>query len=210
MSTCQTDSGLPPISIASITIGFISFAITIATFLSVFWSNLSTLRSAPTEIDDYLGNLKQGLFEERWHLRRVRKRRKRNTSSSGTVDEKSRSEVVKENNDDLAVRVSSETLKHMIHEFKDLERPFLRPQDLESRERRGGRDEWNDMFGRRLSAPEASEGEAVDFYRTNYWRCGFKERWEWLNRKNTALTMLEALQRIETRRVAREIGMVSK
>ncbi|KAK3077028.1 hypothetical protein LTS18_011393, partial [Coniosporium uncinatum] len=91
----------------------------------------------------------------------------------------------------------------------DLEKPFLKPQDLEARERRGGKDEWNDMFGRRLSAPEANEDDAVDFYRTDYKKCGLRERLIWLNRKNTALGMLEGLQRIETRRIAREVGAVS-
>lgn len=55
-------------------IGFVSFAFTLGTFFKVFWSNLGTFGAAPEEIQDYLSSLKQGLLEERRHLRRVRKR----------------------------------------------------------------------------------------------------------------------------------------
>lgn len=55
-------------------IGFVSFAFTLGTFFKVFWSNLGTFGAAPKEIQDYLSSLKQGLLEERRHLRRVRKR----------------------------------------------------------------------------------------------------------------------------------------
>lgn len=58
----------------STTIGFVSFAFTLGTFFKVFWSNLGTFGAAPKEIQDYLSSLKQGLLEERRHLRRVRKR----------------------------------------------------------------------------------------------------------------------------------------
>ncbi|KAI4948699.1 hypothetical protein J4E86_008047 [Alternaria arbusti] len=55
-------------------IGFISFTFTLATLLKVTWSNLATFNAAPQEIKNMLSSLKQGLLEERRHLRRVRKR----------------------------------------------------------------------------------------------------------------------------------------
>jgi hypothetical protein len=60
----------------STTIGFVSFAFTLGTFFKVFWSNLGTFGAAPQEIPDYLSSLKQGLLEERRHLRKVRRRLK--------------------------------------------------------------------------------------------------------------------------------------
>ncbi|KAJ4990964.1 hypothetical protein SVAN01_03535 [Stagonosporopsis vannaccii] len=63
-----------PLSMVSTVIGFVSFAFTLGTFFKVFWSNLGTFGAAPKEIQDYLSSLKQGLLEERRHLRRVRKR----------------------------------------------------------------------------------------------------------------------------------------
>lgn len=63
-----------PLSMVSTMIGFVSFAFTLGTFVKVFWSNLGTFGAAPQEIQDYLSSLKQGLLEERRHLRRARKR----------------------------------------------------------------------------------------------------------------------------------------
>jgi hypothetical protein len=65
-----------PISLVSTLIGFVSFAFTLGTFIKVFWSNLGTFAAAPHEIQDYLSSLKQGLLEERRHLRRSRRRLK--------------------------------------------------------------------------------------------------------------------------------------
>jgi hypothetical protein len=65
-----------PLSMVSTTIGFVSFAFTLGTFFKVFWSNLGTFGAAPQEIQDYLSSLKQGLLEERRHLRKVRRRLK--------------------------------------------------------------------------------------------------------------------------------------
>lgn len=63
-----------PLSMVSTTIGFVSFAFTLGTFFKLFWSNLGTFGEAPQEIQDFLSNLKQGLMEERRHLRKARKR----------------------------------------------------------------------------------------------------------------------------------------
>ena len=65
-----------PLSLVSTILGFVSFTFTLATLLKVFWSNLGTFSAAPREIQDYLSGIKQGLLEERRHLRRVRKRMK--------------------------------------------------------------------------------------------------------------------------------------
>jgi hypothetical protein len=52
----------------------ISLIFTLGTFIKVFWSNLGTFAAAPQEIKDYLSSLKQGLIEERRHLRKSRRR----------------------------------------------------------------------------------------------------------------------------------------
>lgn len=79
MGVTISHSVLAPISFASTLIGFISFAFTIATFLKVFWQSIITIKAAPDEITDYLSNLKQALLEERRHLRKVKKRMRRNS-----------------------------------------------------------------------------------------------------------------------------------
>ncbi|KAF2707252.1 hypothetical protein K504DRAFT_458692 [Pleomassaria siparia CBS 279.74] len=76
MGVTISHSVIAPLSAVSVAIGFISFAFTLATFVRVFWDALLALYSAPSEIMDYLSNLKQGLLEERRHLRRVKRRMK--------------------------------------------------------------------------------------------------------------------------------------
>lgn len=73
MGVTVSHTALAPISMASSIIGFISFGFTLATFLNVFWSSVQTIHAAPSEIPDYLSNLKQGLLGQRQHLRKVRK-----------------------------------------------------------------------------------------------------------------------------------------
>jgi hypothetical protein len=74
MGITVSHTNYAPLSLVSTLIGFVSFAFTLGTFIKVFWSNLGTFAAAPQEINDYLSSLKQGLLEERRHLRRSRRR----------------------------------------------------------------------------------------------------------------------------------------
>ncbi|KAH7390931.1 hypothetical protein DE146DRAFT_758372 [Phaeosphaeria sp. MPI-PUGE-AT-0046c] len=74
MGITVSHTNYAPISLISASIGFVSFAFTLGTFLKVFWSNLGTFAAAPQEINDFLSNLKQGLLEQRRNLRRSRRR----------------------------------------------------------------------------------------------------------------------------------------
>ncbi|KAF2493958.1 hypothetical protein BU16DRAFT_60559 [Lophium mytilinum] len=195
--TLSTHSALAPISLASSVIGFISFAFTLATFLNVFWSNLFTFFAAPTEIHDYLSNLKQGLYEERTHLRRARRRERRKSAGSRTREKEAgiRSFTGHSQDEDVALRVMREAIKHMIRQFRNLERPFLRDSAGVAREEKGYADE--------------DEVEWPDYYRNDYKECGFRERFVWLRRKNDVVTLLASLSRVETRRIAKEVGDVA-
>lgn len=70
-----TTSSLAPISLASIIIGFISFGLTLAIWLHSFWAAFKTLGSAPRESRDLLSTLRQGLYEEREYLKRLKRRK---------------------------------------------------------------------------------------------------------------------------------------
>jgi hypothetical protein len=74
MGITLSHTSFSPLSLVSTIFGFISFALTLSTLLKVSWGNLATFHAAPHEINDYFSSLKQGLIEERQHLRRVRKR----------------------------------------------------------------------------------------------------------------------------------------
>ncbi|KAF2090917.1 hypothetical protein K490DRAFT_62249 [Saccharata proteae CBS 121410] len=192
--TLSTESSLAPISLASILVGFISFAFTFATFLRVTWQNYITILSASNQIHDLLGNLKQGLYEERAHLRRVRKlQRRRNTYGTSAYDKENIGVRLGGDGDDIATKVMRDAIRHMISEFRGLERPFLKDDD-----------------GRRYHDVRNGEGFAEededDYYLSEYRPCGLRERWLWLRSKGDVEHLFGALTRLETRRMAKEVG----
>jgi hypothetical protein len=74
MGITLSHTAFSPLSLISTIFGFVSFALTLSTLLMVSWGNLATFSAAPHEINDYLSSLKQGLLEQRRHLRKVTKR----------------------------------------------------------------------------------------------------------------------------------------
>jgi len=133
----------------STVIGLISFAFTIATFVNVFWSSVQTIRAAPSEIGDYLSSLKQGLLEERRHLRKVGKRmrsarRGRSGSDPGGDGRGSKrrhsggrvrraqferdEQVSRSQGEGDSLRTLRTTVRDIIRSFRQLEYPFLKPE----------------------------------------------------------------------------------
>lgn len=191
--TISSEATTAPIFFASTIIGFVSFALTAATTLRVFWENLETIKAAPREIDDYLGSLKVGLYEEREHVKMLRKHIRRRGSSRNRGEKGGSSSIyaVGDIDGDVSTKVARDSLRHMIRSFHDIERPFLRYPHEKSQDEEGY---W--------------ESERDDFYHTDYRECGLRERWLWLHRKQSVVTMLQSLSRIETRRMANEMGDV--
>ncbi|KAL9087473.1 MAG: hypothetical protein Q9159_003610 [Coniocarpon cinnabarinum] len=112
----SSSAKLAPISFASTLISLLTFPTTLLTLLKVVWQDLSTIRAADYEITDYLGNVKQSLYEEKAHLRLIRRRHR------GQFDEG-------------AFFVLANSVRHMIRDFKALEDPFLdHPRDYYDRE----------------------------------------------------------------------------
>jgi hypothetical protein len=212
-------ASLAPISLASTTIGFISFAFTLMTWFGIFWSDMRTIAAAPEEIPDFLANLKQSLYEERAHLRRVHKRLRRRGNTTGryanpTVSEKNGRNskmVMREEADEETVsnRVMRDAVRHMIRTFRKLERPFLEDSDPRSGlHGRSTRNEsgWNtEGYGYGYGADEE---EDLDYSRTMYRNCGLKERFIWLRTKKSIIRLSGGIQRLETRRIAKEMGEI--
>ncbi|EKG18490.1 hypothetical protein MPH_04292 [Macrophomina phaseolina MS6] len=205
--TISKTSDLSPISFVSTIFGFIGFAITIATFLRVTWENIQTFLGAATQISDLLGNLKQGLYEERAHLRKVRRWQRRRGSfqggpRSGPDADKHEKwfghgylDMKDMHDDDQSTRVLREAIRNMIRDFRYLEQPFLR-DDVESR--------YRDPHVRNGEGYAPSDDE--EYYKTEYRTTGIRERWLWLNRKGSVVDMMAQLSRLETRRIAKEVG----
>jgi hypothetical protein len=129
------------LSYASVTIGFISFAITIVTLLGVYSSLLSTMRSAPTRIPIILGNLRQEILAERAYLRqRIAEGRDPfgvfpktlDTSTAGGVPSGApgyragrRRRIGAAEEQESYAKLLSFTIRDLWMEFRRLERPFL-------------------------------------------------------------------------------------
>lgn len=113
-----------------------------------------------------MGNVKQGLYEERNHLRTVRRR-------------------IRGQYDEGAFELLYVAIKHMLQEFKQLERPFV------------------------IDLSEKSEyalplGDMDDYYNTNYRAVTLGERIIWLRTRGKVLSLAQSLSRVQTRRIARQ------
>jgi hypothetical protein len=89
-------------------------------------------------------------------------------------------------------------IRHMISRFEKLEAPFLANSARRRNERRKshGDDVWS---GEDI---EFELGERPDWYDSEYKPCGFRERWRWIHTKNSVLTILSAVERLQIRRIA--------
>lgn len=208
--TVSSESTLAPVSLASTIIGFASFAVTVATLIKVFWDNVQTIFGAPTEITDMLGNLKAGLYEERRHLRRVCKsrsksRRRRSRSNGRHVEKDGSRHLSREEVGDRTLMLLRSTIRHMMSNFRTLERPFLayEAQQKRSASRKLRDAEW-DMDEVSMRHDDGSDGDS--YGQTEYRKCGLRERIIWLRTKYKIKDLMDALQRIQTRRIAKELG----
>jgi hypothetical protein len=179
-------------------LGFLSFAFTLATVLRVFWTNLSTLGNAHREVPEALATLKQELYEEREYLKLARQRENvelRGGGSGAYRRHHSRSRKRPRYERSLTsadggkpIRLMNDNMRTLCRRFKALEKPFLRPRarrrdkmDLEAGKHTGDEDEYV---------------------------CGimdFRKRLLWTLKKNEAEDLADSLQRLQTRRIAREV-----
>ena len=157
---------LPSISIASIVIGFISFAFTLAIWIHAFWGAFLTVVSAPSQLRDAFSTLRQSLYEEREYLKRKRRREK------GTQDRDSKQRSLYDEGG--PTKVINDAVKDLIHDFKRYERPFLEtPHTGREKEL-----EWS-----------------FDATQQHY-RCDFSHRLLWLRSKGGIESIAEKLQKV--------------
>ena len=71
----SSSNALLPVSVASIVTGFISFAFTLLIWINNFWSAFATIAEAPKQVRDNMAPLRQALYEEREHLKVVRRKK---------------------------------------------------------------------------------------------------------------------------------------
>ena len=125
-----------------------------------------------------MGNLKQALYEERAHLRLVRRRHK------GEFDEG-------------AFSVLATEIRHMIRDFKTLERPFLLHPDG-----RHGRYDRESKYA--VDTPDPD-----DYYDTQYKSFGTAQRFRWLRTRGSIVNLEKRLGLIQTRRIAKQTADIA-
>ncbi|KAE9370694.1 hypothetical protein N431DRAFT_310251, partial [Stipitochalara longipes BDJ] len=162
------------ISVASIAIGFISFSFTLAIWVHAFWDAFLTLGSAPSQIQDALSVLRQGLYEEREYLKRKRRR----GEGEHLPGSKSKSLYYEGG----PTRIINDAIKDLIREFKDYERPFL----VSPHEGREKELEWS-----------------FDATQQHY-QCDFWHRLLWLRAKGHIYEIANRLEKAQIRRIAQE------
>lgn len=216
------DASLAPISLASTVIGFISFAFTIATFLRVFWENLMTIFIANEEAHDILSTLRQEIYEERLSLRALRRHQRARGSHSKDVF--SGPEL-----DDTTIRSMQDTCRHIWKRFKTIERPFLlnpggssngrgredgrhrrrrrsRADDSVSPYYKSGRGDYEKGY---RSGDNNGEENEEDYNSQQYCTLTLQKRFMWLRYRGDASQLLQMVQRLQTRRIARQVGEIA-
>lgn len=108
-----------------------------------------------------------------------------------------------------AMQVLRMTVRDLIKSFRQIEYPFLKPE-YQNR----GPAQWsanNASYGPSEKTPYYPDDEISDLHATNrlgheYKKCGFRERWIWVRRKASVISLSEVLNRVEVRRTAHEVG----
>ncbi|KAK3683028.1 hypothetical protein LTR37_020626 [Vermiconidia calcicola] len=227
----STGVATSPFFLASGIIGMISFAFTLGTFLKVVWVNLETLGEAQHEVHSYLTNLRTELLEERASLRNmkkgIRKHRKAMSKENG-------GSMMGMELDEITLKTMSDSVRHLIGRFRDLEKPFLGDGEMGIRDapnhRKRARRRNSSLSPSRYyhaayaSPPEKSSPRArsnherdpqmeedVDedaFWaqRTNYGDLTLHRRLIWLRKKAEAQNLVQYLSRVQIRRIARQVG----
>ncbi|KAF2155279.1 hypothetical protein K461DRAFT_110933 [Myriangium duriaei CBS 260.36] len=201
MGNVNSHASLAPISYASTIIGFISFTFTLATFLRVFWENLTTLGKANSESRTVLSTLRTELEEERLSLRELKRHQRVRGYEGGPppADVLAGPQL-----DYAALHALQISLRRLNRRFEELEEPFLIDgAELDARK-----------AARRRSRSRGEKGggdESGDDWRVEdlYSAQSLGRRWRWLQSRGEAVKLLDSVNRLQTRRIARQVGEIA-
>lgn len=112
--------------------------------------------------------------------------------------------------EDEALRVMRITMKDLITSFRELEQPFLKPEFQTQNPTHWSTSSYPQE---KPSYPQSDDDSpsAQHMHSTNrlgheYKACSFTERWLWVRRKASVVNLSVVLGRVETRRMAHEVG----
>lgn len=227
----STNSTLAPISLASTIIGFVSFAFTLATFFRIVWTNLETFGEPQHAVHTYLTTLREELLEERASLRSLKKHQRLRRKNVKKLPNGLR-ELLALELDEVTIKTMQDSVRHLIKQFEGLEKPFLKDNldGIQQSRRRSRSRRRADMSpsphyehsayaspprAEKRTRSEEREGDRQaddDLYwaqRVQYAPYDFKRRFIWLYNKSSAQDLFATLTRLQTRRIAQQVNIIS-
>ncbi|KAL8782237.1 MAG: hypothetical protein Q9213_005567 [Squamulea squamosa] len=168
-------AGLPPISYASVIVGFLGFAFTFFTFLRVFWDAILTMWSAPKEVRQMLDNLRTELYGERAYFKNAIKQARSKSRKS-----------TREAPEIIPLSILNDSIRTMMSDFRSMEAPFLDDDD----------DNGADGLDIEKSGKVSLRGD--------YGRMGLRRRIRWLHTKDDFMNIQNQVTRTQARRIAYE------
>ncbi|EFQ34727.1 hypothetical protein CGRA01v4_08194 [Colletotrichum graminicola] len=191
--------------------GILSFGLTILNLIALYGNFVATIRAAPSEIRDSLGNLRHQLCEEREALRYQTKE----IRSNGRLRQR-----ITSVNDRLASHEARKTFRHAektlpLHymtlrdlwcSFKDIERPFLVASGFRAETILNGAAWSEGDLDEKVRPDLEKHGEADSFADWSaLYKCDFMHRFIWWQVKDDVKKLSDEVGRIMARRTEREV-----
>lgn len=184
-----------------------------------------TMAEPAHEVHAFLTTLRTELLEEAASLKTMKrniKRYRRDRNHRFVSDDADLS--------DVSLRTMSDTIRHLIRQFEELERPFLVPGEqgiggqTKRRKRRrnstasphyehsayasppGETDLRNRSKHDRDDHEKSGDEDKYWAQRVEYAKYGWRKRLRWLYKKGQAQRLSETLTRVQVRRIAKQMG----
>ena len=186
---------------ASTIIGYVSFAVTLATLIRVTWSELSTLMSAPRQVHYTLSNLKEALWEEHEavrHLARQTRRASRRRRQSGSSARASKSYLDRQDlpygfHSGADFNILRDSVSALCQRFSEIERPYL----AEGLVPKSKQTDWDDV--------ETATRYERDGFQADYCPMTLRLRLSWLRTRGEVDRLWVMLTRLQQRRMLGQI-----
>ncbi|KAK2010775.1 hypothetical protein LZ32DRAFT_607239 [Colletotrichum eremochloae] len=191
--------------------GILSFGLTILNLIALYGNFVATIRSAPSEIRDSLGNLRHQLCEEREALRhqtreiRSKSRlRQRIASISDSLTSHEARKAFYYAEKTLPLHYT--TLRDLWCNFKDIERPFLVASGYRAEAIHNGAAWVEGDLDEKVRADFEKHGEAGSFADWSaLYKCDFVHRFIWWQVKDDVRKLSDEVGRVMARRTEREV-----
>ncbi|KAF9874675.1 hypothetical protein CkaCkLH20_07812 [Colletotrichum karsti] len=193
--------------------GILGFALTTLNLIALYANFVATIRSAPHEIRDGLGNLRQQLCEEREALRhqtkeiRSKSKLRQKVMHLGMGDKNANNEARRAlEYAEKTLPLHYLTLRDLWRNFKELERPFLVASGQRAEAIHNGASWGENDLDEKVHRDFERNGEMASFADwTALYKCDFAHRFIWWQTKDDVKKLGDEVMRIMARRTEREV-----